>query len=181
MSRIKGADRRTKDEDPGRRTQQSNVNKSQIPGLNLSLSKSLGVAIAGWLALEIVGFMLIAHAIGLFLALLLAIGTSLIGLADSRRLVDYLRSWALRRTKENKQGAWLDGALQALGSFLLILPGFASDFAGLALKSPSVRANIMRRLAAKTDDPRIIDLAPTEWRHLAPKRSRKRAAKPPAD
>jgi UPF0716 protein FxsA len=74
-------------------------------------------------------------------------------------------------------GAMLDGALQALASFLLILPGFASDFVGLALKSPSVRQSLVRRLRSrnKTGDPRLIDLDPREWRRET-RRPRRSAA-----
>jgi UPF0716 protein FxsA len=76
----------------------------------------------------------------------------------------------------------LDGVLQALASLLLILPGFASDVAGLALKSPSVRASLLARIrdggkgsgkrgggkSGKPAAPATIDLAPHEWKHLTP-------------
>jgi UPF0716 protein FxsA len=68
--------------------------------------------------------------------------------------------------------------MQALASILLILPGFASDFVGLALKSPSVRQNLARRLRARSGnaDPRLIDLDPREWRRDA-RRPRRTAPK----
>jgi UPF0716 protein FxsA len=55
---------------------------------------------------------------------------------------------------------------------LLILPGFVSDFAGLALKSPSVRADLTRRFGKNdaVDPPAggssVIDLSPREWKNL---------------
>lgn len=134
--------------------------------------RNIGLALAAWVVLEILAFIFVAHSIGLLFALLLSIATSLIGLSDIRGLLDYLK----RRAKGAGGGdSLLDGALQALGSALLILPGFASDFVGLALKSPSLRASLAQRLNGAATDPRIIDLAPGEWRHDKPK-ARKRTA-----
>lgn len=140
-------------------------------------ARNIGIALAAWLLLEVFVFIFIAQSIGLFAALLLTLATSSIGFADARRLFDYLKRRTARgRDQGRDQGAVFDGALQALGSLLLLIPGFASDFVGLALKSPSVRADVARRLAAKRADPRMIDLSPGEWRRDAPKRpARKRA------
>ena len=162
------------------------MNISQMTGL--PIPKTFGFLIAGWLALEIAAFIFVSHSIGVFLALLLAIGTSLIGLADSRKLLDYLRRRALGAKlgaiDAQAEGALFDGALQALAVLLLILPGFASDFIGLALKSPSMRKSLAKRLSAKAVDPRHIDLPPSEWKRLATRRAAgkkapRRGAMPP--
>jgi UPF0716 protein FxsA len=125
-------------------------------------SKRLGLAGVLWLSAEILAFYLVAHAIGLFAAILLGVATTFLGLSDVKRLLTF---W---RTREGG-GATLDGALQALGSLLLIVPGFASDFAGLALKSPSVRAAIARRLRERGRDGAggVVDLAPNEWHRVS--------------
>lgn len=140
-------------------------------------ARNIGLALIVWLLLEIFVFIFVANSIGLLAALLLAVGTSLLGLSDVRRLLDYLKNRATRgRSASGQDGAVFDGALQALGSFMLLVPGFASDFVGLALKSPSVRAGLANRLRAKNADPRVVDLSPGEWRAEAPKRpTRKRA------
>lgn len=144
-------------------------------------TKFIGLALGLWLALEILAFAFVLRAVGLFMAIILGFGTTALGLSDIKRLLTVWRE----RGKLRPDGAMLDGALQALASFLLILPGFASDVAGLALKSPSVRAGVVDRIRnrgkrspAKTDGPPTIDLAPHEWKHLTksgrPKRKRKK-------
>ncbi len=72
--------------------------------------------------------------------------------------------------------AVVDGTLIGLGSILLILPGFVSDFFGLALAAPSVRAWISDRLqmgrTSRTPGgragPTLVDLDPHEWSRIDP-------------
>lgn len=157
MSRIKGrAHRRTGGD-----------------GAKVNKSKLLALALGAWITLEIVVFALVVRSLGVFATILLGLGTTFIGLSDVKRVLSYLRA-RLGRTKRG-DGVMLDGALQALGSLLLILPGFASDIAGLALKSPSIRENVSRRLRErdKPGGPRTIDLAPGEWKIVAQKKKRK--------
>jgi UPF0716 protein FxsA len=132
-------------------------------------TKLIGLALGLWLALELIAFAFVLRAIGLLPAILLGLGTTALGLSDVRRLLDLWRA----RSEWRRDGAMLDGGLQALASLLLILPGFASDAAGLALKSPSVRTSLIARLrnSGATGDaagPQTIDLSPGEWKHLTP-------------
>lgn len=132
-------------------------------------TKLVGLALGLWLALEIFAFAFVLRAVGLLVAVALGLGTTALGLADVKRLFAVWRE----RGKLRAEGALVDGALQALASLLLILPGFASDVAGLALKSPSVRTALLARLrnrgaAARAAGPQTIDLAPHEWKHLTP-------------
>lgn len=136
-------------------------------------SKLVGAVLAAWIVLEIVCFALVVRAVGLLGAMAIALGASLLGLSDVKRLLHFVRDRVAAKARgENAadaargDGAMLDAALQALASVLLILPGFASDFVGLALKSPSVRQNLAQRLRARSRnaDPRVIDLDPGEWR-----------------
>ncbi|CAJ0887570.1 hypothetical protein AMST5_03804 [freshwater sediment metagenome] len=128
-------------------------------------TKFIGLALGLWLILEIVAFAFVLRAIGLLAAIALGLATTALGLADVKRLLTVWRE----RGKLRADGAMADGALQALASLLLILPGFASDVAGLALKSPSTRAALLARLrnqGAAPAGPQTIDLQPHEWKHL---------------
>jgi UPF0716 family protein affecting phage T7 exclusion len=60
--------------------------------------------------------------------------------------------------------------IRAIAAFLLILPGFISDLAGLALAAPSLRQMLARRFggagavnAAGYARRKIVDLSPEEW------------------
>ncbi|MEF3367320.1 FxsA family protein [Methylocystis sp. 9N] len=142
-------------------------------------SKLIALVLAAWIALEILAFALIVHAVGIFAAIALDLAASLFGLAEARGLLPYLRGRLTRPKTERQSGETFDGALQALGSLLLILPGLASDFVGLALKSPSIRQGLIERLRARgASDPRLIDLDPREWRHIPPPGARRRARSP---
>jgi UPF0716 protein FxsA len=160
-------------------------------------TKLVGLALGLWLALEILSFAFVLRAIGLLPAMALGLATTALGLADVKRLFALWRD----RGKVRADGSMLDGVLQALASLLLILPGFASDVAGLALKSPSVRASLLARIrqagkgfekksgkgpgtgggkkSGKPGAPPTIDLAPHEWKHLTasgrPRRKRKKS------
>jgi UPF0716 protein FxsA len=145
-------------------------------------SKLIVYAIGAWLLVEAVAFVLVVEFLGVAAALALGVGTTLLGLSDVKRLLVYLRQRLGRRGSEKAQAAskLVDGGLQALSSLLLILPGFASDLVGLALKAPSVRADIAWRLrGGARQGPRTIDLAPNEWKSLDYRKPRRRrAAKP---
>lgn len=164
MSRIKArAHRRRAWKDHG-------VNKSKL----------VAFALAAWIALEILAFVLVVQFLGLLAAIALGVGATLLGLSDVKRLLVYLRG-RIGKPNDVKGGAQtLDGALQALGALLLIVPGFASDLLGLALKAPSIRAGLANRIRARDrarQGPRVIDLAPNEWKNLTHRARRSRARK----
>ncbi len=146
-------------------------------------TKLVGLALGLWLALEILAFAFVLRAVGLLVAIALGLGTTALGLSDVRRLLTVWRE----RGRLRADGAMLDGAMQACASFLLILPGFASDVAGLALKSPSVRAALLARIRGRGQTPRgaagpqTIDLAPHEWKHLTPSGRPKRKRRKKGD
>ena len=143
----------------------------------MNRSKLLLYVVGGWLAIEAVAFVLVVHFLGLVPALILGAGTTVLGLLDIMRLVDYLRS-RIGRPKEAKARAnVVDGGLQALGALLLILPGFASDLVGLALKAPSIRSDIAKRFSERPKGPRTIDLQPTEWKSLGHRKERRVTAR----
>ncbi|MGH6841980.1 MAG: FxsA family protein [Methylocella sp.] len=130
--------------------------------------------LALWLGAELAAFAAVIHLIGFAGAILVCILTSLAGLSTLRRIglsaVLRLRQTVFRRAKTRpglSREALLDGTLAGLGAVLLILPGFVSDFVGLALAAPSFRFWVIERLklgkfgrsAART----ATDLAPWEW------------------
>jgi len=143
-------------------------------------SKLVAYAIGAWLVVEVVAFLLVVQFLGVVAAVALGAGTTLLGLLDIRRLLTYLRARVGRSTEKKAQPAskMVDGGLQALGALLLILPGFASDLVGLALKAPSIRADIAQRLRSgdSRKGPRTIDLAPNEWKSLDHRKPRRRGA-----
>ncbi len=148
----------------------------------MNRSKFFVYALAGWLLLEALAFVIIVELFGVTAALALALATTLIGLFDIKKLFDYLR----RRSgfaREEKEGGpkpdMVDTGLHALATTLLILPGFASDLIGLALKAPSIRAGLAKRLRGEGKrGPRTIDLKPNEWKSLDAPRRRRKISKP---
>jgi UPF0716 protein FxsA len=108
------------------------------------MGRRVGLAAAGVLAvgvLEIVLFVLVAHWIGIGLTLLLVLATSLLGGWLLRR--EGIRAWRALRTAGldgRPPGAEASqGLFGLLGGMLLVVPGFLSDVAGLALLTPPVR------------------------------------------
>jgi UPF0716 protein FxsA len=135
--------------------------------------------LALWLSAELVAFAVVASTISFAGAVLACILTSLAGLATLRR-IGLTAAWRLRQALMRKEAgsgglsreALLDGTLAGLGAVLLILPGFVSDFVGLALAAPSFRSWVAERLRlgrlglsqdGRTSAPTIIDLSPEEW------------------
>jgi UPF0716 protein FxsA len=151
-------------------------------------SKFFAYALAAWLLLEALAFVIVVELFGVTAALALALATTLIGLFDIKKLFDYLgrRSGFARKAKEGEpKPDMVETGLHALATTLLILPGFASDLVGLALKAPSIRAGIAKRLRGEGQrGPRTIDLKPNEWKSLDKPRRRRRVTKsteaPPA-
>ncbi len=137
-----------------------------------------------WLAAEFVAFALVAHAVGFGGALFLCFLTSLWGVAMLRRLglstaLRLRRAMAMRSHEEAglSRDAVIEGALVGVGSLLLILPGFVSDFFGLALAAPSVRAWLGEKIrlgrttrgpGGRKAGPTLVDLEPQEWSRMDP-------------
>lgn len=126
-----------------------------------------------WFALEALAFYLVVAAIGFWGAVAVGLLTSLAGVElfrhVGRQAVDGLKATAAGEAP--REGALLDGTLATIGATLLILPGFASDFIGLALAAPSIRGWIARTFAPRFVErrtPGVIDLEVGEWRAGAP-------------
>ncbi len=104
-----------------------------------------------WPLIEIALFVTIGGAIGLWLTLLVVIGTAMLGIALLQR--QGLRSAErLRRQMDQMRdplGVAGDGALRAFGAILLILPGFLTDFLGALLLIAPLRAILIARISRK--------------------------------
>jgi UPF0716 protein FxsA len=146
--------------------------------MDVNKPKLVAYALTGWLFVEIIAFILVVQFLGTLAAIALGVGTTLLGLADIKRLIVYLRS-RIANPRAPGKARLLDGTLEAVSCILLILPGFASDLVGLALKAPSVRASLANRIRNNSDrrsGPPIVDLAPNEWKSLSDRRRRRRPA-----
>jgi len=144
----------------------------------MRLSAPLPLLVLIWLVAEFVAFGLVAGAVGFGGALLLCLLTSLIGVVMLRRL-GLSTAWRLRRAMAERRqdeaglsrGALVDGGLVAVGSILLILPGFVSDLCGLALAAPSVRSWLGDKFqngrasggTGRSSGPNLVELDPGEW------------------
>ena len=126
-----------------------------------------------WTLAEIVTFMLVVRQIGWLGAILLQVLVSLIGFRLLREL-GLQAGQHLARVLERDipaDGAVLHGMLAALGAVLMVMPGFVSDLAGMALSAPSMRQMLARRfggMARRHSAPDMIDLAPHEWSSVEP-------------
>jgi UPF0716 protein FxsA len=104
-----------------------------------------------WPLLEIALFVVIGGAIGLWLTLLVVIGTGILGVAllqkQGLRNAERLRSEMGRM--RDPLGAAGDGALRAFAALLLILPGFLTDAIGALLLLPPVRALIIGQITRR--------------------------------
>ncbi len=147
----------------------------------LERSKLVAYVLAAWLLIEVVAFVLVVQILGLVAAIALGVGTTLLGLADVKRLIAYVKMRFARSKEKQAPANMVDGALQAFGALLLILPGFASDLVGLALKAPSIRAGVVERIRNRDGSrgPRTIDLHPNEWKQIDDRKSRPRRPRKP--
>lgn len=129
--------------------------------------------------IEIAGFVWIGGFIGLWGTLFWTIMAALIGLRLlSRESVASLRR-AERALRESRGPAIdvADAALAALGGILLLIPGFFSDFIGLALAVRPVRVWLAARATARfglqrppRTRPGTIDLDAEDYRELDDRR-----------
>lgn len=110
--------------------------------------------------IELVALVLVANWVGFGWALLLLLGTSILGVALLR--VEGLRAWQELRTAaadgrfpqdepesvEASSARMADTGARILSGVLLTFPGFVTDLIGLVLLIPPIRRGVGRRLAA---------------------------------
>jgi len=125
--------------------------------------RPLGLAAIGAFLLviaEIVGFVLVAQAIGWGWAILIGLATMLVGSVLLKR--EGVRAWRRFRTAVGEGrppgGEVSDGLTGLLGALLLLTPGFLTDAVGLLLLVPPVRA-LARRQVRRFAERRISPAA----------------------
>jgi UPF0716 protein FxsA len=103
--------------------------------------------------LEIPGFVLVSHWIGVVPMLSLVLGGAIAGILVLQRVgLNAVVSLRLALAEGKEPGHTLiDAACFALGGFLLTIPGFISDIVALALFLPWTRNYFLRRMARHFD------------------------------
>jgi UPF0716 protein FxsA len=103
--------------------------------------------------LEIPGFILVSHWIGVFPMLVLVIAGALGGIMVLRQVgLNAVVNLRLALAQGREPGHTLiDAACFALGGFLLTVPGFISDLIAFALFLPLTRNYLLRRMARHFD------------------------------
>lgn len=101
--------------------------------------------------IEIACFVVVGRAIGLFPTLLLVVISAIFGFAlirteGWRYLAEMQRSY---EAGKNPQLQGFEASLIFIAGFLLIIPGFFTDFIGLLLLIPQLRKWLIKRMVAK--------------------------------
>ena len=132
--------------------------------------------VAKWLLLgvltlpfaELAAFAAVAVAIGLLWALVLVVGTSLVGAMILRRAggshVERVRV-AMADGKASSLRADGTGAGTLLAGFLLVIPGFITDALGVLLLLGSLAATL-RRGPRRASPAAVVDLEPDQWERV---------------
>ncbi len=140
------------------------------------MAKRIAIALLLLPAAELVAFLLVVWAIGVWPALGLMILTSVAGgmllrRAGRPRLAE-VRA-AMHRGRATRAAAGSSGLAFAIGGILLILPGFITDLLGAGLLIRPIRARLTAAIgravgvpAAATGPDAILDLTPDEWQAL---------------
>jgi UPF0716 protein FxsA len=138
----------------------------------MRLIKLVALGLLAWPAAEIVAFIFVAAVMGFANAVLLVLLMSFAGLCVVRHFGGDVARF--RTAAGSGFAAAASGAATApsVGGLLLLIPGFVTSVLGIIILLPVSRrwllAGCRRMLAAgqRPADPKIVDLAPNEWRSL---------------
>jgi UPF0716 protein FxsA len=125
-------------------------------------------------AVEVFAFIEVGLAIGWLLAVLLLLGTSVLG-AQLLRLQGRAAIARVALAVSERRAptrAVIDGVLGFLGGVLLVIPGFVTDALGVALLLPPVRA-LMRRWLSRHYGGRMMRFVATSGRFASGGRGRR--------
>ncbi len=107
-----------------------------------------------FLLMEIMGFIVVGKAVGVFVTLLLIIATTLLG-SFLLRLEGIILLMSLRRTRDPQGQEPFDVLALVFSGFLLLIPGFITDFIGLLGLIPTVRrffiCGLLHVMSVKSD------------------------------
>jgi UPF0716 protein FxsA len=125
---------------------------------------------------EVLAFIEVGRAIGWLLAVVLLLGTSVLGarmLLVQGRLTIQRVSLALSERRAPGNGA-IDGALGFLGGMLLLIPGFVTDVLGALLLFPLIQ-KLTRRWMSRRYAGRVMSFVATAGRFAPGDRGRRPA------
>jgi UPF0716 protein FxsA len=136
----------------------------------MSVRGKIKAVVLAWLAAEVVVFATAIHFWGWPTTLALGFLTSALGIYILRQ-AGRESLGVLKKAMDAPSGLDFEvpsgGVLRILSGFLLVVPGFVSDLAGVLLLAPYIR----QRLATLIMGPRprrpqngVVDLDPNEWR-----------------
>ena len=144
--------------------------------------QNLGTLLLLGVVAEIVAFIAMVDWLGAGPAVLIGLGSTLLGAARLKRIggAAFTRLRDVAEGRVAREDAFIDGALDAVGAVLLILPGFITDGIGLALLAPSCRDWVKARVGFTTGPLagpraervraaaglRTIDLETQDWSRL---------------
>ncbi len=123
---------------------------------------------------EVLAFIEVGHAVGWLLAVVLLLGTSVLGVwllrIQGRAAI---RRVSLAVTEHRAPGsAAIDGALGSFGALLLVLPGFVTDVLGGLLLFPPTKA-LARRWLSRHYAGRLVSFLATTGRFAPDRRGRR--------
>ena len=127
-----------------------------------------------WLAVEIVAFIEVGHAIGWLLTVVVLLGTSVVGaqlLRIQGRAAIARVSIAVSEHRAPARAA-IDGLLGFLGAILLVIPGFVTDAFGVLLLLPPTRA-VTRQWLSRHYSGRVMRFAASTGRFASRERGRR--------
>jgi UPF0716 protein FxsA len=106
------------------------------------------IAIFLYVYIEISLFIQVAHVLGVFLTLMLVIFTSVIGMSLVRNqgFKTFMQMQQKMAAGESPAAEMIKSVSLVLSGFLLLLPGFFTDFLGLLLLLPPVQKHLTLKL-----------------------------------
>lgn len=136
----------------------------------MDLRRKIKVIVFAWLAAELVAIATAVHLWGWPATLLVGFFTSALGIYILRN-AGREGVGILKKAMESPSGFGVEvpsgGVLRILSGFLLVLPGFVSDLAGLLLLAPFLRERLAHLFLGSRPRPAqngVVDLDPDEWR-----------------
>jgi UPF0716 family protein affecting phage T7 exclusion len=138
----------------------------------MRLIKLVALGLLAWPAAEIVAFIFAAAVIGFANAVFLILLMSFVGLCVVRHFGGDMTRFRTAAGTGVAAELWGTGTAGSVGGLLLLIPGFVTSVLGIIVLLPISRrwllAGCRRMLAAgrQPADPKVVDLAPDEWRSL---------------
>lgn len=138
----------------------------------MRLIKLVALGLLAWPAAEIVAFIFVAAVLGFANAVFLILLMSFAGVCVVRHFGGDVARLRTAAGSSITAAAWGAATAPSVGGLLLLIPGFVTSVLGIIILFPISRrwllAGWWRMLAAgrPPTDPKIVDLAPNEWRSL---------------